>query len=200
VAQARGQPGHGTSGRGVEILPGRHEPILTDEQFRDALIGVNNRRHSTGPKLPPTGRTYLFRGLVYCECGARMRGANAFPADSNKVVEFSKYRRIASSLPDAIANATPEEVQELLPAIVERVDVTRPGNPVVMRVLRHFQAGAASDVPFGPVRFCHPVPSTLTVTMSSPSSPLYQSCTDWIMKAILVPSGENTGFQSPVPP
>jgi hypothetical protein len=27
----------------------------------------------------------------------------------------------------------------------------------------HFQAGAASDVVFGPVMFCTPVPSTLTV-------------------------------------
>jgi site-specific DNA recombinase len=231
-----------TSRRGLEVRPGRHPAILTDEQFRDALIGVNNRRHSTGPKLSPTGRTYLLRGLVYCECGARMRGATqtsrgvshryyacpiserrgarldehgdlvtcrarripaadaesavldsltrfvvppeemeaaqrelrrrlaqpteggsdkerarltrrleqlrkqnewgdlddaeyrrlvnevraeltALPSDSGKVIEFSKYRRIAASLPDAIASATPEQVQELLPALVERVDV-----------------------------------------------------------------------------
>lgn len=47
----------------------------------------------------------------------------ALPADSGKIVEFSKYRRIAASLPDALAAATPEQVQELLPAIVERIDV-----------------------------------------------------------------------------
>lgn len=45
------------------------------------------------------------------------------PSDSGKVIESSKYRRIAASLPDAIASATLEQVQELLPALVERVDV-----------------------------------------------------------------------------
>src|SRR3954451_21705813 len=67
--------------------------------------------------------------------------------------------------------------------------------PVLGR--RHFQAGAASDVVFGPVRLCRPVPSILTVTTSQRASPLLmRSWMSTLMKATFVPSGENTGFQS----
>ena len=36
----------------------------------------------------------------------------------------------------------------------------------------YFQAGAASDEPCSPVRFCHPEPSALMVMMSQAASPL----------------------------
>jgi hypothetical protein len=38
-------------------------------------------------------------------------------------VELGKYRQLAASLPDALASASPEQVQALLPVLVERVDV-----------------------------------------------------------------------------
>jgi hypothetical protein len=45
------------------------------------------------------------------------------PSDSGKIVEFAKYRQLAASLPDTFASASPEQIQALLPALVERVDV-----------------------------------------------------------------------------
>jgi hypothetical protein len=47
----------------------------------------------------------------------------ALPSESGKVIEFSRYRRIAASLPDALAAATPEQIAELMPALVARLDV-----------------------------------------------------------------------------
>ncbi len=66
--------GNVTSKRGLEVRPGRHEAILTDEVYRDVVVGVGRRRHSKGPKPRTAKRTYVLRGLVFCACGARMRG------------------------------------------------------------------------------------------------------------------------------
>ncbi len=42
--------------------------------------------------------------------------------DNNKLVMFDRHRTLAASLPDAIAAATPDKVQELVALLVERVE------------------------------------------------------------------------------
>ena len=66
--------GNVTARRGVEVLPGRHPAILTDEEYADAVAGVESRKRHIGAKPTFARRTYALRGLIHCSCGARMRG------------------------------------------------------------------------------------------------------------------------------
>lgn len=67
--------GNVTSRRGLEVRPAQHERILDDETFRDAVAGVERRKRHKGKRPAQAKRLYLLRGLVWCQCGARMRGA-----------------------------------------------------------------------------------------------------------------------------
>jgi len=58
--------------RGLDERLGRHEPILDEETYRATLEAVRGRTRA-GNKPRPF-RTYLLRGVIYCACGARMRG------------------------------------------------------------------------------------------------------------------------------
>lgn len=58
--------------RGRDERPGRHEAILTEEEYRrthDAIAGRTRAGRKPGPY-----RHYLLRGLLTCSCGAAMRG------------------------------------------------------------------------------------------------------------------------------
>ncbi len=67
--------GNVTTGRGLEVRPGRHPAILASDAFRDAVAGVESRKRHQGAKPSRAKRLYLLRGLVWCQCGARMRGS-----------------------------------------------------------------------------------------------------------------------------
>lgn len=69
--------------RGAEVRPGQHEAILTDEQYRRAVAGVQSRIHHTGKKPGSAKRTYLLRGLVYCSCGTKMHGTATLSRGQN---------------------------------------------------------------------------------------------------------------------
>ncbi len=58
--------------RGRDERPGRHEPILSEAQYRRTLAAIAARTR-VGNKPSPF-RSYALRGLVYCACGTRMRG------------------------------------------------------------------------------------------------------------------------------
>jgi DNA invertase Pin-like site-specific DNA recombinase len=58
--------------RGRDERPGRHEPILTEAQYRRTRAAIAARTR-VGNKPAPF-RSYALRGLVYCGCGTRMRG------------------------------------------------------------------------------------------------------------------------------
>jgi len=58
--------------RGRDERPGRHEPIISEAQYRRTLAAVAARTR-VGNKPAPF-RSYALRGLVYCACGTRMRG------------------------------------------------------------------------------------------------------------------------------
>ena len=58
--------------RGRDERPGRHEPILTEVEYRRTVAAVAARKR-VGNKPRPF-RHYVLRGLLYCECGTRMRG------------------------------------------------------------------------------------------------------------------------------
>jgi len=58
--------------RGRDERPGRHEPILSEAEYRATVAAIASRRRS-GNKPRPF-RTYVLRGLLYCSCGTRMRG------------------------------------------------------------------------------------------------------------------------------
>ena len=58
--------------RGRDERPGRHEPILTEAEYRRTIAAIASRRR-VGNKPRPF-RSYVLRGLVYCTCGTRMRG------------------------------------------------------------------------------------------------------------------------------
>ncbi len=58
--------------RGRDKRPGRHEAILTEAQYRRTTAAIAARtRLGNNPK---PFRHYILRGLLYCECGTRMRG------------------------------------------------------------------------------------------------------------------------------
>lgn len=58
--------------RGRDERVGRHEPILTEDQYRRTMAAIAARTR-VGNKPAPF-RSYALRGLVYCACGTRMRG------------------------------------------------------------------------------------------------------------------------------
>lgn len=60
-------------GRGLDERPGRHEPLITADQYRAAVAGAAEREHRAGRK-PAGGRTYLLAGVLVHECGRRMHG------------------------------------------------------------------------------------------------------------------------------
>lgn len=59
-------------GKRKETRPGRHEPIITPDEARAAMIGKAARER--GGRRPLKHRTYLLAGLVRCECGRPMNG------------------------------------------------------------------------------------------------------------------------------
>jgi hypothetical protein len=131
--------------RGAESTQGKHEAILSDEEYRDAEIAVRNRQSKKGRTHPNAKRVYLLSGIAYCgECGHRLRGVPdppgarsgatttcsdlaALPSETGKIVEFRQKRRVAASLPDAIAllgaEGKHEEVRDALSGLVARVVV-----------------------------------------------------------------------------
>jgi DNA invertase Pin-like site-specific DNA recombinase len=58
--------------RGRDERPGRHEPILSEAQYRRTMAAIAARTR-VGNKPAPF-RSYALRGLVWCACGTRMRG------------------------------------------------------------------------------------------------------------------------------
>jgi Recombinase zinc beta ribbon domain len=58
--------------RGRDERPGRHEPILTEAEYRRTMAAIAARTR-VGNKPRPF-RHYVLRGLVFCGCGTRMRG------------------------------------------------------------------------------------------------------------------------------
>ena len=58
--------------RGLDERPGRHEPILSEAQYRRTMAAIADRTR-VGNKPAPF-RSYALRGLVFCACGTRMRG------------------------------------------------------------------------------------------------------------------------------
>jgi site-specific DNA recombinase len=58
--------------RGRDERPGRHEPILTEAEYRRTTAAIAARTR-VGNKPRPF-RHYVLRGLVVCACGTRMRG------------------------------------------------------------------------------------------------------------------------------
>lgn len=61
--------------RHTDRRPGQHPPIITEDQFRAALAGVEARKRGRGKPPRSSRRRYLLRGLVRCAvCGSKMRG------------------------------------------------------------------------------------------------------------------------------
>lgn len=58
--------------RGRDERPGCHEPILTEAEYRRTVAAIAARKR-VGNRPRPF-RHYPLRGLLYCACGARMRG------------------------------------------------------------------------------------------------------------------------------
>ncbi len=58
--------------RGRDERPGRHEPILTEAEYRRTMAAIAARTR-VGNKPRPF-RSYVLRGLLQCTCGTRMRG------------------------------------------------------------------------------------------------------------------------------
>lgn len=117
--------------RGRDERPGRHEPILTEAEYRRATAAIAARTR-VGNKPRPF-RDYVLRGLVYCSCGTRMRGeahlqrgterryyrcptlgcrARRCPAD---LVEAEVLATIARGvLPASVIDAARAELRQLL--------------------------------------------------------------------------------------
>jgi DNA invertase Pin-like site-specific DNA recombinase len=123
--------------RGRDERPGRHEPIISEAQYRRAIAAIAGRTRA-GNKPRPF-RHYALRGLVHCSCGARMRGeahlqrgteiryyrcprlgcrARRTPAE---LIETDVLTEIAQGvLPDAVIHAARAELRRRLetPAVV----------------------------------------------------------------------------------
>ena len=58
--------------RGLEERRGRHNPIIGEAEYTDAMAAVASRTHNGQPAKPH--RTYALAGVLHCSCGAKMRG------------------------------------------------------------------------------------------------------------------------------
>ena len=77
-------------GLDTERRPGRHPAIVTEEEFRDAVAGVESRRTGVG-KPKQHHKTYLLSGVMFCQCGARMWGEPRYktrPDGSKKLYRY----------------------------------------------------------------------------------------------------------------
>ena len=72
VRRGRVYLGYVVEKRGRDERLGRHEPILSQDQYQRTLAAIAARTR-VGNKPAPF-RSYALRGLVYCACGTRMRG------------------------------------------------------------------------------------------------------------------------------
>ncbi|MGZ8437503.1 MAG: recombinase zinc beta ribbon domain-containing protein [Candidatus Limnocylindrales bacterium] len=117
--------------RGRDERPGRHEPILTEAEYRRTAAAIAARTR-VGRKPKPF-RHYVLRGLLYCECGTRMRGeahlqrgserryyrcptlgcrARRYPAD---LIEADVLASLAEGvLPASVIDAARTELRQLL--------------------------------------------------------------------------------------
>jgi hypothetical protein len=118
-------------GSGRDERPGRHEPILTEAEYRKTAAAIAARTR-LGNKPKPF-RHYVLRGLLYCDCGTRMRGeahlqrgtkrryyrcptlacrARRYPAD---LVEADVLASIADGvLPASVIDTARTELRKLL--------------------------------------------------------------------------------------
>ena len=96
--------------RGRDERPGRHEPIITESDYRRAMAAIRARTRA-GNKPRPF-RHYLLRGLLYCACGTRMRGE----AHVQRGTERRYYRCPQRGCP---ARRCPADLVEA--AIIERI-------------------------------------------------------------------------------
>ena len=117
--------------RGRDERPGRHEPILTEAEYRRTTAAIATRTR-VGQKPRPF-RQYVLRGLVHCSCGTRMRGeahlqrgterryyrcptlgcrARRCPADDAEAAVLGAIAR--GVLPDAVINAARTELRQRL--------------------------------------------------------------------------------------
>lgn len=76
------------AGRGpaAETRTGRHEPLISDAEYRAALAGIGGRLRAGARSRP--WRTYLLSGVIGCECGRSMGGE----ARSSRGREWRYYR------------------------------------------------------------------------------------------------------------
>ena len=117
--------------RGRDERPGRHDPILTEAEYHRTTAAIASQTR-VGNKPKPF-RHYVLRGLLYCECGTRMRGeahlqrgterryyrcptrgcqARRCPAD---LAEGDVLASIAGGvLPATVVNAARAELRKLL--------------------------------------------------------------------------------------
>ena len=72
VRRGRFYLGYVVEKRSRDERPGRHEPILTEAEYRRTMAAITGRTR-VGNKPKPF-RHYVLRGKLYCGCGTRMRG------------------------------------------------------------------------------------------------------------------------------
>lgn len=60
----------------IEILPGSHAPLLPDDLLAPVALRLE-ASHKQGARASPP-RLYPLTGVLYCECGQRLKGAFAF--------------------------------------------------------------------------------------------------------------------------
>ncbi len=100
-----------------------HEPILSEQEVRDATAGVDARVRHRARKPRNAKRLYALRGTVFCECGARMRG----DARMNRGKTWRYYACPAaegrSTLRDADGNLVACDAHRVVALDAERVVV-----------------------------------------------------------------------------
>lgn len=100
--------------RGRDERPGRHEPILSEAEYRRTVEAVRARTR-VGNKPKPF-RSYLLRALLHCECGTRMRGE----AHVQRSGERRYYRcpKVGCRQPRVSADSVEQEVLSRIAAAV----------------------------------------------------------------------------------
>lgn len=107
-------------GRGLDERPGRHEPLITDDQYRAAVAAIRTRTR-VGARSRPH-RVYVLAGVIECGCGSKMTGE----ARVSRGRDWRYYRCRACDAPmvpaDPAETAVLDELAALPPLLQRTID------------------------------------------------------------------------------
>lgn len=128
-------------GRGLDERPGRHAPLITEDEYRAAIAGIRMRTR-VGARSRQH-RVYVLAGVLLCGCGGHMTGE----ARTSRGRDWRYYRCRACDAPMVPADPAETAVLDELAALppLTRRTIERADQEQLDRVTRPVESAAAKQ-------------------------------------------------------